>query len=243
MSQVKTYTTKEIADIVHVHPNTVRLYEEWGLISKPERKPNGYRVFTEKHIDEMTLARLTCPGPYAISSKPLYDMMNVYIKGDYELSMTYAKMYQELLMQEQLKSKESLRALEKWNEGQWGSNEIIATGRKAFAKMLRVSVETLRTWERNDLYSPTINQKRYKKYSEFDFEKVKIIRFLRKAGFSIDSLYQMFHTQEGQNKPSYFLEVLYKNTETEHKASAWMDFLEEDIQRIRKIISYLEKKL
>ena len=36
-----TYSTGQIAGMVGLHPNTVRLYEEWGLIQKPELKKNG----------------------------------------------------------------------------------------------------------------------------------------------------------------------------------------------------------
>ncbi len=49
---MNTYRTSEIAEIIGVHPNTVRLYEELGLIPKPGRLPNGYRVFTELHIEQ-----------------------------------------------------------------------------------------------------------------------------------------------------------------------------------------------
>lgn len=52
------YKTSEVASIIGVHPNTVRLYEEWGLISKPERLENGYRIFTDLHIRQMQLARI-----------------------------------------------------------------------------------------------------------------------------------------------------------------------------------------
>lgn len=52
-----TYSTSQIAKIVGFHPNTVRMYEEWGLIHKPERKPNGYRVFNQIHIRQFQLAR------------------------------------------------------------------------------------------------------------------------------------------------------------------------------------------
>ena len=52
-----TYTTSQVAAIVGLHPNTVRMYEEWGLIQKPERKKNGYRVFTEIHIRQFELAK------------------------------------------------------------------------------------------------------------------------------------------------------------------------------------------
>ena len=55
---MKTYRTAEVANIIGIHPNTVRLYEELGLIPKPERKPNGYRVFTDFHIEQFKLARL-----------------------------------------------------------------------------------------------------------------------------------------------------------------------------------------
>ena len=43
---MNTYKTSEIAAAIGVHPNTVRLYEELGLIPKPQRLSNGYRVFT-----------------------------------------------------------------------------------------------------------------------------------------------------------------------------------------------------
>ena len=44
---MNTYTTADVAAIIGVHPNTVRMYEAWGLIPRVERKANGYRVFTD----------------------------------------------------------------------------------------------------------------------------------------------------------------------------------------------------
>lgn len=38
-----TYSTSQIAKIAGLHPNTVRMYEQWELIQKPARKQNGYR--------------------------------------------------------------------------------------------------------------------------------------------------------------------------------------------------------
>ena len=53
----QTYRTTEVAQRIGIHPNTVRMYEEWGLIAKPKRMANGYRVFNEMHIDQFQLAR------------------------------------------------------------------------------------------------------------------------------------------------------------------------------------------
>ncbi|MBP3888441.1 MAG: MerR family DNA-binding transcriptional regulator [Cellulosilyticum sp.] len=44
----KTYSTSQIAKMVGVHSNTVRKYEEWGLIQIPQRKENGYHVYNKK---------------------------------------------------------------------------------------------------------------------------------------------------------------------------------------------------
>lgn len=55
---MNTYKTAEIAAIIGIHPNTVRLYEELQLIPKPERESNGCRVFTDFHIEQFRLARL-----------------------------------------------------------------------------------------------------------------------------------------------------------------------------------------
>ena len=55
---MNTYKTAEIAKMIGIHPNTVRLYEKLELIPKPERLSNGYRVFTDFHIEQFKLARL-----------------------------------------------------------------------------------------------------------------------------------------------------------------------------------------
>ncbi|MCI8512774.1 MAG: MerR family DNA-binding transcriptional regulator [Lachnospiraceae bacterium] len=56
---MNTYRTAEIAAVIGIHTNTVRLYEEWGLISKPERKGNGYRVYSDEEAGKpKTASRL-----------------------------------------------------------------------------------------------------------------------------------------------------------------------------------------
>ena len=52
---MSTYKTAEVAAIIGIHPNTVRLYEKLKLIPKPERLSNGYRVFTEFRINYICL--------------------------------------------------------------------------------------------------------------------------------------------------------------------------------------------
>ena len=56
--------TSDIARAVGVHPNTVRLYEEWGFLPPIPRSPRGYRLFTEDHLDQMRLARTAFHDPW-----------------------------------------------------------------------------------------------------------------------------------------------------------------------------------
>ncbi|WP_225230349.1 MerR family transcriptional regulator [Cytobacillus stercorigallinarum] len=52
------YLTKEIADSMGVHPNTMRVYEEWGYLSPAPRAVNGYRQYDEIHLFQLKIARL-----------------------------------------------------------------------------------------------------------------------------------------------------------------------------------------
>jgi hypothetical protein len=49
--------TTDIAYALAVHPNTVRVYEEWKLLPPIPRTPSGYRMFTQAHLDQMRLGR------------------------------------------------------------------------------------------------------------------------------------------------------------------------------------------
>ena len=57
MTKSRTLRASDIAKAVGVHPNTVRLYEEWGFLPPVPRSPSGYRLFTAAHLDQMRLAR------------------------------------------------------------------------------------------------------------------------------------------------------------------------------------------
>ena len=56
--------TSDIARAIGVHPNTVRLYEEWGFLPPIPRSSNGYRRFTKAHLDQMRLAWTALHSPW-----------------------------------------------------------------------------------------------------------------------------------------------------------------------------------
>ena len=86
---MNTYKTIDIARIIGIHVNTVRLYEKCGLIPKPERLGNGYRVFTDLHIEQFRLARAALQVEVLQNGlrKQAVDIIKVSALGNYEKAM------------------------------------------------------------------------------------------------------------------------------------------------------------
>lgn len=50
---ITTYKIGEVASRADVNKETVRYYEKRGLIPEPDRRRSGYRIFTQRHIDQI----------------------------------------------------------------------------------------------------------------------------------------------------------------------------------------------
>lgn len=65
---MKKYRTSEVAQMMGLHPNTVRFYEEWGLITKPVREKNGYRIYTDADIRQLKIIRVLRCANYSLEA-------------------------------------------------------------------------------------------------------------------------------------------------------------------------------
>ena len=50
---ITTFKIGEVASRADVNKETVRYYEKRKLIPKPDRRYSGYRIFTQRHIDQI----------------------------------------------------------------------------------------------------------------------------------------------------------------------------------------------
>ncbi|MFW6263755.1 MAG: MerR family transcriptional regulator [Thermotogota bacterium] len=191
----------------------------------------------------MKLARLAFPGPYPVSSAPLFKLVDCFIHEQFQEAMNFAQVYKRAVSEEITKSRETLKILDRWYNGVYANEEFIAETRKAFSKITGISIDTIRTWERNGLFKPHISEKRRRVYNRFDFEKVQIIRLLRKQGFSIASLYELFNNADENGAPSVFLEKIYKNTYTVCESDEWMNFLQSHLNRADQIIVFIKNRI
>lgn len=56
---MNTYTIGEVSKLVEIPTKTIRFYEESGVLAKPERLENGYRVYTTNNVEELKILKYT----------------------------------------------------------------------------------------------------------------------------------------------------------------------------------------
>ena len=186
------YRTSEIAKIIGIHPNTVRLYEELELIPKPDRMPNGYRVFTDLHIEQFRLARLAFQVEVLQNGlrKKIVQMIKVSAAGDYDKALELTEGYRMQLRQEIANAEEAIDIVKRILDGRQEEN-VHTMKRKEVSEYLNISMETLRNWEMNGLLTVRRRQNGYRVYTDDDIRRLKIIRSLRCANYSLEAILTM----------------------------------------------------
>ena len=189
---MQTYKTSEIAKLIGVHPNTVRFYEELGLITAPQRLANHYRVYTELHLRQMELVRLALQAEVLQNGlrKKAIEVIRLCAWLDLPAAIQAAQAYEDMLSREIQNAKAAVVAV----ETQLGSKEA-AQGkplrRREAAAKLDVSVDTLRNWELNGLITIKRQQNGDRVYSAADLARLNIIRTLRCANYSLASILRL----------------------------------------------------
>lgn len=189
---MKTYRTAEVANIIGIHPNTVRLYEKLGFIPKPERKPNGYRVFTEFHIEQLKLARLALQVEVLQNGlrKKILQMVKASAAGDFHTALALTEDYLQQVQQERFNAGEAILMVKQILSGGAPENTH-SFRRKEVSEFLGISMDALRNWEMNGLLTVKRKQNGYRVYTDEDIQRLVIIRSLRCANYSLEAILRM----------------------------------------------------
>lgn len=193
---MNTYKTSEIARYTGIHPNTVRLYEELGLIPKAERKENGYRVFTDFHLEQIKLARIALKVEVLQNGlrKKAVDIIKNSALGNFEKAIYLAEQYLQQICDEKKNAEEAIAITEGLLSGEKLERDIMFLTRKEAADLLQISIDALRNWEMNGLLTVKRKQNGYRVYTYEDIRLLKIIRSLRCANYSLSSILRMLNT-------------------------------------------------
>jgi DNA-binding transcriptional MerR regulator len=190
------YKTSEIAHSIGIHPNTVRLYEELGLIPKPERTLTGYRVFTDFHMEQIKFARIALK--VEVLQNGLRGQAIAIIKtsaaGNFNKAISLTGHYLLQIRNEQKNAEEAISITERLLSGNCQETGTMFLTRKETADYLHVSMDVLRNWEMNGLLTIKRKQNGYRVYTDEDIRRLKIIRSLRCANYSLSAILRMLNT-------------------------------------------------
>ena len=205
---MNTYTTTEVAKIIGIHPNTVRMYEIWELIPLAERKPNGYRIFTDFHIDQLRLARIAFQIEVLQNGlrKKVIEIIKLSAKSDFDKALVFAEEYLSQIQREQRNAEEAISIAKQILLGNSVESALFLK-LKEVSYYLDISIDTLRNWERNGLLQIKRKQNGYRVYTSNDIERLKMIRTLRLANYSLEAILRMLNALE-QNPQINIKQVL-----------------------------------
>jgi DNA-binding transcriptional MerR regulator len=238
----RSYKTHEVALAAGVHPNTVRLYEQFGYLPPIPRSTSNYRLYTRQHIEQMRLARLALQWPYPGGKQVVDDLVKYAAHEDYGMAMECAYRYLANVRMEQTYAEAALEFLERWARSQ-----VFDTTKTSFtigetAARLRVTVDQLRNWERNGLVSvPRDPTSGYRLYSAREIGRLRVIRMLLQAGYSMMAILRMllrFDSGE-RERLRQLLDTPAEDEDVFNVADQWLSTLAEVEDRAQAIIHQL----
>ncbi|MGM0215993.1 MerR family transcriptional regulator [Enterococcus sp. AZ109] len=190
------YTTSQVAKLVNLHPNTIRRYEEWELIPKPKRAVNGYRIFTDYHVELIQLARIAFEIEILQSGlrQKMWKVIRALATYDFQLANQNLTDYQTAVNQEIDRAHEAIEIVEGMLQNAVDENIPKSLTRSEAAAYLEVTVDALRNWELNGLLTVKRSANRYRIYNETDLNRLRIIRTLRAANYSLESILRLLLT-------------------------------------------------
>ena len=136
-----TYKTSEVANIIGIHPNTVRLYEKLEFIPAPERKQNGYRVFTDLHLAQLKLVRTALQVEVLQRGlrKKAIRIIKTSASGDLEKAECLARDYLQQIKQERANAEEALNIVELLLSDSDDEKDKLYLTRKQAAEYLQIA--------------------------------------------------------------------------------------------------------
>lgn len=237
--------TSDISRAVGVHPNTVRLYEQWGFLPPAARSPSGYRLFTEAHLDQMRLARTALHGgwPGRNIRRSALSLVRQAASGDLTRAIEQAHHHLALVRAERSQAEAAAAVLEQWADGAMVeiTSRSLTVGQTA--RLLALTIDILRNWERNGLLVvPRDPQTGYRRYGAAEIGRLRVIRLLLRAGYSVMAVLRMLLRLD-QGRRDGLREALDTPVSDEDiltAADRWLTTLAEQEQRAGQMIRQLE---
>ncbi len=240
--------TSDVARAAGVHPNTVRRYVDWGLLPPVQRSPAGYRRFTQHHLDCMRLAKLIYITAYpgrGLRQSGVRVILQA-VSGDMPGALEQAERHLSLVQSERRQADAAATQLERWAKGTVGEPAEPTLQISQVARLLGVTIDVLRNWERNGLISvPRDPNNGYRRYSPVEISRLQVIRMLGRAGYSHMAMLRMFlqldRGESGDLRQA--LDTPRPDEDIFSAADRWLSTLADQEERARQAVALIEEIL
>lgn len=199
---MRTYSTSEIAGIMGIHPNTVMLYEKWGYIAPVERKENGYRVYTETHLEQIKLVRMSLRSEL-IKCYMKFEVQNIIrsaAQGDLRKALELSREYLIHIQNEKDNELKVMKVIQEILKSDSLEEKNISLNRNGAAKLLGVSINVIVNWERNGLLEVPRNKNGYRVYGEDEIKLLRVIKALRLENYRTQCICSMLKKLKTKSK-------------------------------------------
>ncbi|GCE28865.1 MerR family transcriptional regulator [Dictyobacter alpinus] len=243
------FRTSDLARELGVHVNTIRIYEASGFLTPIPRGTNGYRQYSELHLEQARLTWLALRWPYAGDKHQLIMLVKNAANGDLGMAMEFAYQYLAQVRVERTYAESALEFLERWAAGRTMDASPHPMHIRQAALHLNVSVHMLRNWERNGLLTiPRDPTNGYRLYGGTEFGRLRVIRMLVKSGFSLMAVLRMLNQFDSGNTESLRESLTVPPEENVDKvivaaADHWLASLLELEQRAQEMIGQIGRMI
>jgi DNA-binding transcriptional MerR regulator len=219
-----------------------------GFLPPVRRSPAGYRRFTEYHLDCLRLTKLVFSSQYP--GKAIYQsglrIIQTTASGDLGGALELAYRHLALVQSERAQADVAANLLERWARGTPAdaTAQFLSIGQAA--RLLGVSIDILRNWDRNGLITVPRNPSNgYRRYGAVEISRLRVIRMLSRAGYSLSAILRML-IQLDRGETSDLRQALDTPRPDEDAFLAsdrWISTLVDQEQRAHRIIALIEEMI
>lgn len=182
--------TIDLAQAGHISVQQVRNYEAGGFIPPVERSPNGYRLYTQKHLAALKTVRSLLGG---YGWQRTREIMQAVHQGQLAVALTHIDERHAELAAKRLQLEQTLAALttlavQPVTPANPRQSQRLRIGEAA--KLVGVRVSALHFWEQQGLLQPGRDQSsRYRLYDEQQMRRLRVVALLREAGYDFPAIH------------------------------------------------------
>lgn len=240
--------TSDLARAVGVHPNTVRRYVEWGWLPPTPRGANGYRLFTQQHLDCLRVACIVHIAVYPGRAMRLSGnkVAQSAVADDWDAALEHGRAHLAFVHAERAQAEAAARLIERWATGANANTTEQPLQIGQVASLLDVSIDMLRNWERNGLLTiPRNEHNRYRTYGPAEISRLRVIRMLGRVGYSQMAMLRMLlRLDRGETTDlRHSLDTPAPDEDVYTAADRWLTTLAEQEAVARRLLAVIEEIL